>query len=946
MTISHDESLCVEVLGPLRAWVDGYEVRLGPPMQGAAIAVLAMRANEVVTGAEIIDSLWGQDPPASAHGSLHTYIAGLRRALEPGRAARTPPRFLVTEGAGYVLRVDRRKLDFSMLDHYREQAVRSRAAGDLDAAQGSLDAALGLWRGTTLAGVPGPFADLVRTKLSEVRLALLEDRAEVMLELGEHGRVAVELSALVREHPLRERLVAQLMLAQYRAGRQSDALTTYYETRRVLRAELGIEPSGPVRELHEQILANDTSLDAPQSGRLAVSAHDQSLVPAQLPHTVRNFTGRHAELTALRGLLGRGAAGPAIVAINGPAGVGKTALAVHFAREIAAGYPDGQLYLNLRGFDPVQSALSVQESLGQLLRGLGLDPKRISGSPDEQAATFRAVLARKRVIVLLDNAVSARQVLPLLPDAPGCLVVVTSRNRLEELVTPYPVHRVPLDVLTSEDSVTLLAHVCGDERVAEEQAAARRLAKLCGYLPLALRVAAERVTGHSHLRLSDLVEDLTAERDRLDVLDSGDDEASTVRAVFSWSYHALKPEPRRVFRMLGLHPSTEFDEGVAAATLSISATVARRLLASLAADHLLESTGAGRFRFHDLIRVYAGECAVEEETAEARLDGVRRMLAWYLHSAAAAGAVLGPQRRALRLGAPPDNCVPRAFGAHQDAVAWCETERTNLLGAARFAAEMGEHETAWHLSYVLWGFFHLRSHWPDWVSIAEVGLRSARVLDDPAAQAQALNDLATAQNYVGRSSEAKDNLEEALRLHRTLDLPVDEARTLNNLGVVCTRQGGPDEAIGHLKSAMRVLRAHGDDLALSNALCNLGVAEAILGEHDVAIAHLLAGLEICRAHGHLWGLSYTLNCLGDAYRRVGMFSEAEVTYRESVVLCRRTGDRFGEATALESLGHVSADRGDIRASRGHWIEALVALDDVGHPHADELRAQLGGTPPP
>ncbi len=626
------ELLRVDLLGQLRVCFGPRQVPLGSPKQQAVLVMLASRANRVVSRDQIIDGVWGGDSPACAANAVHTYVAGLRRALEPGRTHRGQERLLVSMGLGYLLRLDRGGLDVELFERSLNRA-REQWGSDLLAAAGSFGKALALWRGLPFPGVRGPFAEAERDRLGELRLTAMEDRAEVMLAAGRHAEIVADLSDLTHDQPLRERAHGLRMLALYRSGRQAEALESFTGIRRLLIDELGIEPNARLQRLHQQILTGEAEL-GPSRPTVPPTHHitaatgsapepDHSgegdpsgQVPQQLPREAPGFTGRHARLARLHDLLlaqETEPPGAAVIAvISGTAGVGKTSLAVHWAHRVASRFPDGQLYVNLRGFDPRQAPLPPGDALSRILRAMAVAAVRIPGDVDDQAAMLRTLLARKRMLLLLDNAATARQVRPLLPGSPHCLVLVTSRNDLGGLVARDGAHRIPLEMLSTGESVALLARVIGTQRVEAEPGAAAELARLCGGLPLALRIAAERAAGHPRqVTLAELAAELAVENRRLDALAADDDEDTAVRNVFSWSYRALAPQPARMFRLLGLHTGPELSASAAAALANSTTARVRPLLTTLVRRNLLAEVAPDRYRLHELLRIYAAERVTE-----------------------------------------------------------------------------------------------------------------------------------------------------------------------------------------------------------------------------------------------------------------------------------------------------------------------------------------------
>jgi DNA-binding SARP family transcriptional activator len=649
-------NLHVRLLGPVRAWQGDRELDLGAPRRQAVLGMLAMRANQTVSRGELIDGMWGEDPPPSAVNALHVYVAGLRRALEPHRVRRAPGRILLASSPGYLLRLQRGQLDAEAFGQHMAAARESRARGDLPAAATSLDAALRLWQATPLAGVLGPWAEIERVRLGELRLTAIEERIELMLALGANAEAAAQLAGLVREHPLSEGFRGQLMLALYRSGRQAEALAVFTATRRLLVEELGIEPGPRLRRLHERVLAADAALDPPPVTATLGLAHPQPAgavqvrqvqpVAAQLPLDTGAFIGRAGELAALDRMLaatiGRTAQGsqrdarPTAAVISvvwGTAGVGKTGLAVHWAHRVHGAFPDGQLYVNLRGCDPEQP-VPAGVALAGFLRALGMEGPGIPLETDERAAAYRTLLDRRRMLVVLDNAATAEQVRPLLPGSPSSLVLVTSRDSQAGLVARHGAKRLDLDVLPLNDAVALLRVLIGG-RADTAPAASARLARLCARLPLALRVAAELAAAVPAMTVAQLADEMADERRRLDLLDAGGDPRSAVRSVFSWSYRCLPTETARLFRLLGLHNGPDVDLSAAAALTASTHGQARRELEQLARGHMIHRAGPGRYVMHDLLRAYAADLTAATDTGDTRRAALTRLFEHYAGVAAA-----------------------------------------------------------------------------------------------------------------------------------------------------------------------------------------------------------------------------------------------------------------------------------------------------------------------
>ena len=664
------------------------------------------------------------------------------------------------------------------------------------------------------------------------------------------------------------------------------------------------------------------------------------LIPAQLPHDIGGFTGRGPELADLA-LMAAGQEGAAVVitAIDGVAGIGKTALAVHFAHLAAAAFPDGQLFVNLRGFDPDHPPLRPEDVLARFVRTLGADPAGLPADPDELAAMYRSQLSGKRVLVVLDNAASAEQVRPLLPGTEGCLAIVTSRNRLSGLVALDGAQRLTLDMLPPGQAVALIARIAGDERAAADPAATRRLAELCGRLPLALRITAERAAAHPHLSIADLAEELTAENDRLDVL-STDEQASQVRAVFSWSYQALAPGAARAFRLLGLHPGQDISTAAAAALLDTPVPGTRRLLRTLTGGHLLEETGRDRYQFHDLVRVYATERARASEPEPHRADAIRRLLTWYLHAADAFGRIFNPDNRHLLLDPPSPSCMPPAFTTHRQAWHWAESELANLVPVLRLAATAGDDVLAWQFPVAFMIICDLFRHLADIIPGLRSALPISRKLGDRSAEAWILITLAEAYLYVGELDEVIRCCKSALGISAaTGDWYYQwTAQQLEGLAYLDLERFS--EAIEHLKQALAIARKVSDLRPEGMSLTWLGAVHERLGAFETAIGLREQAVTALKQARNRWQHGYALQQLAEAYHRYGRTSDAIGNYQQAQAIFRQIGDQRTEAGVLSQLGHAQKTAGQDDAARQSWQQALAIFEQLHDPRANQVRARL------
>jgi DNA-binding SARP family transcriptional activator/tetratricopeptide (TPR) repeat protein len=956
--------LRVGVLGPVTAWYGHEELRVGQPRQQAVLGILAMRANRVISRGELVDAVWGQDPPASAEGGIYTYVAGLRRVIEPTRSARGPGRVLVSSGAGYVLHLVPGQPDAVAFEQQLARARQLRKNGDPVGAVDALEGALGLWRGVAFAGVPGPFAETERVRLAELRSGAAEERADVLLSLGRHEEVVPDLTALVADHPLRERMRGLLMIALYRGGRHAEALRVFADGRHVLAEELGIDPGTELSRIHQQVLTCDPALnlaaDTTRDGQQAQASgsprprpqaagtgprgsYEPVLpLPAQLPLDAQGFSGRHDELRTLHDMLPSARAGETVpvAVISGTAGVGKTALAIRFGHQVAKHFPDGQLYINLRGRDPGRPPMEPIEALGLLLVSFGMPPHRLTSSVEERAALFRSLVDGKRILAVLDNASNAAQVRPLLPGSPDCLVVVTSRNQMAGLVAAEGATLVSLDVLGDDEAHEMLARRLGRERVAAEPQAADEIIAACAGLPLALSIAVGRATaGRAKRSLAQLGAELRDARNRLDALEEGD-AATDVRAVLSWSYDQLSPAAARMFRLLGLHPGPDVSLSAAASLAGISRAEAGTALRELTRTHMAAEHLPGRFTFHDLLRVYAADQAERHDPEPERSAAVQRMLDHYLLTAMAASQRFSPFRSPLRLAAPQPGVLPADMADKDQAMAWFDAEAPVLLTLIEYASANGFDTHAWQLPWTLGPFFHRRGRWRSYVASQQTALAAAQRLDDTLALAHAHHLLGHAQLQMSDFESAEPNFRRALDLFRELQDRANEAVVLNGLGGMLEKQERYPEALAVALDALRMLKAAGHWWTQATLENGVGWLYAHLGQYDDALSHCQRALSLHRESGHRGGAADTLDSLGYVYLHLGDPDQAQAHYQQAIDTYREIGAPFGEGNSLAGLGDVLLRGGDPDAARALYLQAATILDALPHPLADVVRSKL------
>jgi DNA-binding SARP family transcriptional activator len=909
------------ILGPVEVWHAGRQLDLGPAKQRALLARLLLHPNRVVSASQLIDAVWGQAAPEAATAILHTYVYRLRQALRPAVGPGTGE-LLLTRPPGYLLVVQEGQLDLERFESAVTAATAATARGDHATAAELLRSALALWRGEPLANVASE--DLRRreaTGLEERRLAALEARIEADLHLGRHRDLVGELTTLVADHPLRERLHGQLMVALYRSGRPADALSAYRRLRQTLSGELGLEPNATLQRLQRAVLLADPSLDQPDppgpAGGVmgggpapagpaepdATRSHPL-LRPRQLPPDSASFAGRAQELEQLARLLGQPAPGTpmAIVVINGLPGVGKSALATRVAHRLAERFPDGQLYIDLQGATAGPAPLQPGEVLGRFLRALGVNGRNLPDDSEERAGLLRSVLAERRVLVILDNAATAAQVRLLLPASPGCAVLVTSRRHLADLDGAVDLH---LDVLDTGEALDLLARLAGPQRVSAEPAAAAEVAQLCGRMPLALRIAGARLAARPAWSVSTLAGRLRDERLRLDELEL---EGLAVRASLQVGYRELCDRHRegaadtpRALRLLSMLDGTDVGVPVAAALLDRSAQATEAALERLVDANLLDSTAPGRYRFHDLVRLFARERASCEEPEPERAAALVRALRCYLSAAQRADRLLRPGQPPV-VGKPlPDGVELRDQAAALD---WLEAERANLSAAVRQAAASPAPEVAWELAAALFGLFDLRGSWEEWEQVNRLALRAARDRRNRRGEAQALRDLGAIAWRRFRLEEATGHLTRSLELLRPIGDRGGEARTLNSLGLVLTARRRYEDAAACLDRSLALFRAVGDRRGEGHVLNNLGDLYRLQGRYDEATTCLQGDLAICRELGDRRGEAITLSNLGEVHRDRRAGAEAFDHHRQSLAICRELGDRRGQGLNLDGLGEA------------------------------------------
>ncbi|WP_170155905.1 AfsR/SARP family transcriptional regulator [Umezawaea tangerina] len=962
------------VLGPLLV-VDGAGTGI-PVVAGRTrvlLAALVTRANQVVTAAELAEAIWDGAPPAAASSTVRRYMTRLRRTVGAEVAQR-----IVTRNHGYLCLAGEDEVDLLAFEALCDQGGAAVHARAWSSAAEHLRAALALWRGTPLQDVSSRvLRDAHVPRLEQLRIQALEWRIEADLHLGHHDHLVPELLALVDEHPLRENAHGQLMLALHRGGRRGEALAAYQNARRVLVAELGVEPDAPLRELHRRILDGDPVLAVATSEPEVVTAVGGRPTPRQLPTAGPHFTGRADALRSLTDLATRttGARNAVVIsAIGGAAGIGKTALALHWSQANADRFPDGQLYANLRGFDPAGTPVDPGTAVLGFLEALGVPSARIPASQDARAALYRSLLAGRRVLVVLDNARDAEQVRPLLPGSSDCLVLITSRGALTGLVAVDGAHPLPLDLLTTAEARELLTRRVGADRAAAEPEAVDELVDLCARLPLALNIAAALVLASPARSLGTLAARLRGGSGRLDALDTGD-AAGSVRAVFSWSLRDLDADAARVFRLLGLHPGADLDRHATAALAGLPVDRVDGLIGRLTRAHLLHAHGPDRYGMHDLLRAYARDLVLAQDGVGDRRAASTRLFDHYLHTASAAMDTLFPFERHRRPRVPEPAFPGPPVDEPDAARAWLDTERANLAAVAVQAADGGWHEHPVRLSttlsrYLAGGVYaeattihgsarraahhsgDSRAEATAMVSLGTIALRHSRYqqaesllrqalplfreLGDRAGEARALHNLGLVLNDQGLDLDAVHHLQEALILFTEVDDQAGEAKAISNLSAIAFDQGRHQEAVDQNQHALDLFRRLGDRTGESHTLIRLGELTSAQGRHEEASGHLRQALALSRDVDDRSGEAVSTDHLGLVLRRQGRPEQAVDHHLRALDLFRAIGHRTGEARALTNLGDLAVERGRPAEASAHYHLALDICREIGHPSGEAL----------
>ncbi|HUY45475.1 MAG TPA: tetratricopeptide repeat protein [Streptosporangiaceae bacterium] len=913
------------MLGPIELLGVGRQLDLGSVKVRCALAVLVLNLSAVVSADVLIDRLWDGDPPPKARESLSVYITRLRKVLRQAADDRVR---LVARAHGYLLDADPVEVDVHLFRSLRRQATGLARRGERERARSLLDEADALWRGQALAGLPGASIARVRQSLEEERRAAMLERIELDMALGRHMDLVGELHRLSDLYPMDEAIAACLMTALYRSGRQSDALSVYRNTRHRLISEMAAEPGAALSALHQRILRRDPDLDVtPVARSLAVSSTRDTLPP-----DARDFVGRAEEMDVLTAYQGSAT----VQVITGMPGVGKTALSVRAARVMSEHYPDGHVFLSFCTYDPRNPPLAPAGAVHRLLRMLDIPADRIPQPLAERAALWRAELARRRLMIVFDDVADLDQIRPLLPAAGACRVLVTSRTRLDVPGATAPLTLAPLAI---DDAIELFTRVAGPARLRNDDEVTEAV-RLCGGLPLAIQLTARRLRADRPVSASDLVEELSQPAVWLAGADGPESE---ILAAFVLSYRALPARVRQFFRRLGLHPGTDITVCAAAALGGVSLPETETALAVLRDRHLIEAAGPC-FRFHDLIRRYAGACASREDPGRDRSRAFDRLLDYYLYSADRADGLLYPRSR--RLPAPPahDPAVMPDLDTPARATEWMELEWRNILHAAHRAAEHERKKRSADLIRTLAAFLEAAGHWSEAAAAHALALQACRDLDDAPGIALASVDLSLVLGRVRRHQEALRHAERAAAIYQSLGDQSGHARALDQIGTLHRFAARFRAALAHHQEAGELFQAAGDSGGVASALNHTGIACYHLGRYEDAQEHLKAALALYRRAGDRRGEAKTLNNMGNMQLHRGLHRDALRSYHRALEIFLAIGGERNQAILYENIGSIQQYKRNYDDALVSYRRSLAISRRIGNLAGEAgTRNEIGAT---
>lgn len=902
---------------------NGTSVKLGRRQERCVLGLLAMEAGRAVTLERLVQLVWQDDPPVSARASLHSHISRLRRRLSTFDIA------IVSKGSAYAVHADPLRIDVHL---FTAKLVQAQQEPDPVTRVDLLTQALALWRGPLLADAAD---EHLRARLG----AGLEDKYLLAHELlvdaelanGSYRQTAARLQELLTRYPGRERLAGQLIRARYQCGDVAGALAAYDTIRTYLAAELGLDPSTELTDLHQAILNR-------QEPQRTATQHVTRPVPWQLPPDIGNFVGRHTELSQLNCLLSHDgtAAIPAIVisAIAGTAGVGKTALAIRWARTLSRRDPDGTLHVDLRGFGPSAHAMDPEQAICVVLDALGVPVQHLPATLHAKTGLYRSLLHDRKMIIFLDNARDADQVRPLLPNSPGCLVVITSRYQLYSLMADGA-HPLTLGLLTHHEARQLIAQRIGQAKVAAQPQAVDDIISSCARLPLALALVTAYAAAHPHLSLTHLAAELQSPDHVLHSLHNYDVSAN-ISAVFSWSYRALSPHAAQLFRLCGLHPAPTQSTTAAASLCGRSIKGTQALLAELLRANLITEPAPGHFALHDLLHAYARHLTNIEARPGNDL-ATHRMLDHYLATAHHADLLLDPHRDPITIITPTRHVSLPELSTHDAALQWFQQQHFTLLRITESAGLLGCYTHQWQLAWSLGNFLERQGHWRQWREIQQLGLAAAAQLDDQPAQARIHRSLARAHARLTNYPRAETHLHQALKIYTAIGDPVGQAYSHLNVNVILNEQQRYHEALPSAQTALALFERAGHRVGQALSLNAIGWNRTQTGDHQAALLFCHKALDIHRCINHPAGEADTLDSIAHAHHGLGANQHASSAYHQALDLFQQLGDRYNQAMTHLKLSGIASDTSHPDQAQHHRHAALVILQELNHP--DTNRAQ-------
>ncbi|RJQ78998.1 SARP family transcriptional regulator [Pseudonocardiaceae bacterium YIM PH 21723] len=914
------------VLGDIEIRHRGGSTDAGHHRQRCVLAAMLADVNRTVSTEQLIDRVWADRPPQRARRTLAAYACRLRPLLIDTGAS------ILGGHHGYRLVTEPLSIDAHLFADLVRQARRQNR--DRQALQ-LFDQALELWQGEPYQGANTPWFNPIREALLRDRVQAERDRTDVALRLDQHTVLLPGLGAAADRHPLDERLAGQLMLALYRDGRQADALQHYDRVRHRLSDELGTDPSAELRTLFQRMLAADPDL----LPRLPViSAHADTPVPRQLPPPPAHLVGRDRDLAELTAIAERETGSVRIAALGGPGGSGKTWLALRWAHDHLDRFPDGQLYVNLRGFGPDNDPMTPDSALQVFFDALGVPTDQIPCTLDGRSALARSLLAGRRMLVLLDNAADAAQVRPLLPSTPGCLVLITSRSAMSGLAIEDGATEIRVSLLTDVQSRELLEGRIGPDRLAAEPDAVGELIRYCAGLPLALAVLASRAAARPDHDLRVLADALADQRLRLNVLDAGDP-ATTVRAVFSWSYQVLPHDAARLFRLLGLHPGPSFDLYAAASLLAGSTCRSQTLLTELVRAHLVEELAPGVYRMHDLLRAYAMELAGEFDATEHH-TAISRLLDHYLFTGHAADQLICPMWEAIGLALPEPGTASRPLADFEEAMSWFLEQHSTLLAMVRLAEAERFHAHAWRLPWIMSTYLGRRAHWHVQRVIQQIALTAAGVLGDTMAQAASHYQLGHTYTMQRAYRSGQPHLNRANDLYHRMGDLTGQAATCVALAMSAYRQGHYGQAENLANQGLVLFRARGKNRWGGQCLMLLGWIHAQDGQHELSLSYSESALKLLLQLPLSEAQAQTMRCLGFVHAKQGDLPLAASYYTRAALVFEMLGDSYNRASVLQELGDVHAQDGDQQAAHAAFTASEQLFARLARPESGQVREKL------